>query len=199
MIMLPVAIAAALLGAASAYSSPAISVSSAEAPVDPVRLEKARDLVEVMHLQSQMHDMLRPMMMRMMSSTALGARAAGAPEPTRAQQETRDRGMTIMADEIEKIFLEVAPQMTEAATRAYARNLTTAELAATTAFYRSPEGQSVLAKQPLIMADMGNASQSIMLQPMIARMPAIIAKVKAASDGAPLPQTPVQAAGKKGR
>ena len=196
--MLRAAIAAALLTAVPVVASPTISVPAPEAPVDPVRLGKARELVEVMHLQSQMHDMLRPMMMRMMSGTALGARAAGAPEPTRAQQETRDRGMTIMADEIEKIFTEVAPQMTEAATRAYARNLTTAELAATTAFYRSPEGQSVLAKQPLIMADMGNASQSIMLQPMIARMPAIIARVRAASDSVPLPQAPVQASGKKG-
>lgn len=157
----------------------------ASASVDPVRLAKARDLVEVMHIGTQMREMMRPLMMRMMEGISVGRIAAGAPTPTRIEQERANNAMSMMADEVGRLVSGSMPQIVESAALAYAHNLTAPEIDAATAFYRTPAGQSILARQPQIIADMNNSTQAALLKPMMAQMPAIIARVKAAQGETP--------------
>lgn len=185
--MLQTTLTTLAIGLATASVTAAVSVppATSTATVDPVRLAGARDLVEAMHVGAQMRDMMRPFMMNMMKGVAAGRAAAGAPAPTRAEQERTDGAMSMVADEIGRVVNRAMPQIGEAAASTYARNLTAAEIEGATAFYRTPAGQAILAKQPQIMADMNNATQAVLLKPMMAQMPAIVAKIKAAQGDAP--------------
>ena len=168
--------------AALSASVPAV-LPPATAAIDPVRLAKARELVGIMHLDDQLGDNFRPMMARM-ANAAGGIRPPNLPQPTAAQTAQRDAVLAVVADEMEAVIVRAMPQILDAAAQAYARHLTTAELDAATAFYRTPAGASFAAKCGAISGDLGVAMQAMLVQPMVARLPAILARVKAMADPA---------------
>ena len=192
--MLRTTILAVAIGFAAAPIAAAVPpVTTTSAAVDPVLLAMARELVATMHVSTQMPEMMRPTMMRMMSGMAAGRVAAGAPAPTRAEQEHIDSAMSMMADEVGRLLNGAMPQTVESAALAYAHNLSITDIEAATTAYRTPAGQSMLAKQPQLMAEMSNSTQAALMKPIMAQMPAIIAKIKAAQGDAP---TAVPATGK---
>ena len=164
--------------------------ATAQAPA-PARLAKARALFTLMHLDTMMRQSMDGAMAAVKASvveaaaaSVPGGRDALARDP--ALRAKVDRGVKVMTDAMPAMLQDLLTPMLDSVTVAYARQLTDAELDRAIDYYRTPEGQSLLAKVPAIMRDPAVVdAQQRMMRAMTERMPALAAKAKAAMDAAP--------------
>lgn len=70
----------------------------------------------------------------------------------------------IIAKVVNDIMLPLLPQMEAATEKVYADNLTNEEVAGAIAFYKTPVGQSLLKKMPVLTAQGMQAGQAMMQQ-----------------------------------
>ncbi len=71
------------------------------------------------------------------------------------------------------------PRLIDAQASLYASVYSLSELRGLVTFYRSPTGQAMIAKMPQLLQAASAQAQAILVRPMLARMPATLAKVKA--------------------
>jgi hypothetical protein len=118
---------------------------AAEAPaqqaVDPERLALARELTQVFDIKSAMHGMFAGM-----------ANALKLPES--ATPDQRDRVKQLLTS-MGVGFDAATPDLMDAVATLYAKTFTAQEMRDSLTFYRSPSGQTMLAKLPIVMRDVG--------------------------------------------
>jgi hypothetical protein len=105
-------------------------------------------------------------------------------------QERSRRSMKVMFDEMASLMSEVEPDVRVALSNAYARRFTVTELNDLHAFFATPTGKIYAAESMTLMMgpDMMKAMQSFMPK-MMQHMPAIMAKVEAATKDLPPPKS----------
>jgi hypothetical protein len=145
--------------AAAAHAQPAPATPAAaadEAPVDPARLALARQLVGLVKEQLDFGAVFKTVGDQM--ATAM-QQADPKADPAIARRAIKAIG------EAEE---QIMPQIWEAATLAYARDLTETELKDSIAFYSSPSGQSIIHKMPQMMREMTPAIMRLVPQMIVA-------------------------------
>ena len=141
---------------AQSAPAPAPAPAAPEA-VDPERLALAREMTQVIDVKTAMRGMFGGM-----------ANAMKLPESaTPDQRERFKQHFASMGAGIEA----VTPELLEGMAELYAKTFTVQEMRDALAFYHSPSGQAMLAKQPAVMRELGPL--------MIGLMPKIIAAAKA--------------------
>ena len=105
------------------------------------------------------------------------------------------KGGAIQAQVAERVIRDNAPAMVDVAVRAYARNYSAAEINALSAFFKTPLGQALNAKQPRVTAEIGDASTRLISAKIDAGMQAASPQLQAAL--APLNAAPPKPAAKK--
>ena len=142
--------------AALAVSAPTAGYAQGNAPGPAPtarQMELARELIEVSGMRNLMSTMITSMVSSMESSLPRG--------DTPEERKINDAVRGAAKDE----FAKFVPKMIDISADLYARNYSEQELSDVLTFYKSPSGQSVLAKTPKLM-------QQIMVQikPMIPQM-----------------------------
>ena len=153
--------------APAASSTPAASVAPA-APA-PAQLELAREVIKAMQLD-RMFDQMVPQMQKIVAQQM----DAASPNQTPAQKEAADKIM----GEAMTISMDAAKDMLKKVDMIYAEVYSEAELKAMLAFFASPEGQSMLKKQPQVMQHMTPLIME-MQREMGPKMQALVKKAKA--------------------
>jgi hypothetical protein len=151
---LPIVLASAMLAGLAAasvaradppgevtLSGPAPTPVTLSQPVDPARLQLARQLYEVSGGQEAVKQRLRTIFG--------GARAAMREAMGPQQAKLADEIQGDMEDELEALI----PQMIDDSARAYARNLTEKELRDEIAWLTSESGASIRRKTPAILQE----------------------------------------------
>ena len=139
---------AALAVAAMAQEDGGAPVAQIAPPVDPERLELAREYVRESHMDVAMRGVFANM-------------ARSLPELRTANSATDARARQFVSS-ISVGMDAAVPQLVEATTMAAARVFTTEELRDLVAFYGTPSGQSMVAKAPMMMQQVTPAVFQIM-------------------------------------
>jgi hypothetical protein len=135
-------------------AAPAFAQTSAPAaPPTARQIALAHELVEV----SGMRNILSTMLTSVMASMEAGLPHGDTPE----QRKVSDALRGAAQDE----FGKFVPKIVDISVDLYARNYTEQELSDVLAFYKSPSGQSMLAKNPMLMRQI-----SATIAPMIPQM-----------------------------
>lgn len=153
------AAAAAVLSLSLAAAAHAQTAAPAPA-IDPVKMALARQVVEATGGQKTAEAQMRGVYAN------IGALVSRISPPGQSQL-----GQQMMAD-IQEEMIKLVPQMLEISTRAQAQNFTEQELRDLLVFYKSPTGQSVLRKMPVVVQQTMN-EEAPMIQAM---MPGIMQK-----------------------
>lgn len=151
------------------------SLALAAAPAFAADPARVAELVDVLRLSSQMEKMQQQMVNVMRVSVDREAARRGLDAGQRARV---DKAVAIMQEEIAGALSWEA--MRGEVMAVYAEVLSDAEVDAMLAFYRSPEGQSVLDKMPVLM-ERGMAIGQARSEAM---MPRLQARIRAAFDEA---------------
>ena len=165
------------------------AAAPAAAAPDAATLAAARDLVTQLDVRGQIvGSMMRgvaemrsgAVVTRMLESQP-GFAMARSKQPAKFDEVLKKIG-GMQAAATEKVVTAQAPAVTQAAVQAYAANYTAAELRQLSAFYKSPLGQALITKQPLIAAQVNTAQGQLMgvqiQQAMQALGPQIQAELK---------------------
>ena len=170
--------------------------------LDPAAVAAARVLVRQLDIQGQINRTLSQNVEMMRSGVALRGMLAQQPGFVPAYTANRARfdaalkkGGAIQAQVAERVIRDNAPAMVDVAVRAYARNYTAAEINALSAFFKTPLGQALNAKQPRVTAEIGDASTRLISAKIDAGMQAAGPQLQAAL--APLNAAPPKPAAKK--
>ena len=170
--------------------------------LDPAAVAAARLLVRQLDIQGQINRTLSQNVEMMRSGVALRGMLAQQPGFVPAYTANRARfdaalkkGGAIQAQVAERVIRDNAPAMVDVAVRAYARNYTAAEINALSAFFKTPLGQALNAKQPRVTAEIGDASTRLISAKIDAGMQAASPQLQAAL--APLNAAPPKPAAKK--
>jgi len=194
--------------------SPVPATNFAElAPIDPQRLAASKQVIDQVWplgtYQRIMHAVMDQMVNGTMASmydmpiddfakglktntpdkaTGKTLRQALAEEDPYFEERMR-RSMKVMTDEMTAMMNEVEPDVRVALANAYARRFTVAQLDDLHTFFQTPTGQIYAHESMMLMMgpDMMKAMQAFAPK-MIQRMPAIIAKVEAATKDLPPPK-----------
>ena len=143
---------AAALGGASSVAAQARR-AGAPGPVDPQRLALARTYLQ----QTHMADNIKGGLARSV--------VAIAPPGSPAAQDPKRRQMVAS---LTRGMQSVGPDISEAMAKSVARTFTLKELQELVAFYGSSTGQSMIAKMPVVMQDVGPIVKGLM--PRITRV-----------------------------
>ena len=170
--------------------------------LDPAAVAAARVLVRQLDIQGQINRTLSQNVEMMRSGVALRGMLAQQPGFVPAYTANRARfdaalkkGGAIQAQVAERVIRDNAPAMVDVAVRAYARNYSAAEINALSAFFKTPLGQALNAKQPRVTAEIGDASTRLISAKIDAGMQAAGPQLQAAL--APLNAAPPKPAAKK--
>jgi hypothetical protein len=170
-------VAAAVVAAAQPASKPA----------DPAAMTAATALVQQLGLRGQIQQMLNrnvDAMRQGMGIRAMLAQQPGFIEAYKANPGKFDPVMkkagAVQGDVAQKAAAASIDPIMAAATKAYATNFTAAELTQLAAFYKTPLGQTLLAKQGRVTAEISRATEEIMGAKMQAGMKAAEPQLKAA-------------------
>ena len=154
-LMIPVVAAATLAGTAQAQA----------AKVDPATLQSAAAVVAQLGVKAKLQAQMTNSVRQMKSGTVLRAMLAQQPGFVPAYQANKAKFDTVLtkagaiqAEIAQGVINQNLNAVVNAATQAYARQFTKAELDGMLAFYRSPAGQAVLKKEPAVAAAIGNAT-----------------------------------------
>jgi hypothetical protein len=177
-----IAVCAVMLAVVSGVK--AQTVGSAE--VDAAKQAKVQELFDVMHMDRMMGQIMTAMggMMQQMVRTTPGADKMN-PQQKALLDDFMKQGMQLVADAVSWKSME--PEYL----KIYASSFTTEEIEEITAFYRTPAGQSMLAKTPAITQAGMKVAQGRMveMQPKLkALQDEFIEKLKAAQTGTPAAQ-----------
>lgn len=106
-----------------------------------------------------------------------------------AMRERSRLMMTVMMPEMGQIMTKMEPSVRSGVATAYANRFSAAQLAEIDRFFATPTGSEYAAQSMLIMTDPAVIEQMQAMMPELMKaMPAIIAKVKTASDALPKPK-----------
>lgn len=144
-------------------------VPTAQTAPAPAQLELAREVIKATQF-----DRMFDQMGAQMQKIAAQQLNVSSPEATAAQKEAAGKVMS----EVMTISMEAAKQMLAKVDTIYAEVYSEAELKAMLAFFASPEGQSMLQKQPQIMQHMMPLIQE-MQKEIGPKIQAIVQKAKA--------------------
>ncbi len=188
-----------LIAAVVAAGQPATAARPAPATasktIEPARMQAAAQLVQLLGVRRQLEASMAQSIAAMKSGVALRSMLAQQPGFVQAYQADRARfdktlanAGAIQAGIAQKVVAANLGAVVDEATRAYARNFTTAELQGLIAFYRTPLGQALYQRQPRVSAEIGAASARIIGGKLDAAMRANASKLEAAL--APLSAAP---------
>jgi hypothetical protein len=192
-------------------SSPAAPADLA--PVDPARLTAARRVIDQVWPLGTYERIMRAVMDQMVNGTmagmydmpadsfAKGLKADGPDKSTGKTfrqvlaeddpffEERMRRSMNVMMGEMTALMNEVEPDVRVAFANAYARRFTVAQLNDLHTFFQTPTGRIYARESMTLMMgpDMMKAMQAFAPK-MMERMPAITAKVEAATKDLPPPK-----------
>jgi hypothetical protein len=106
-------------------------------------------------------------------------------------EERQRRTMAAMSKGMIAVFTQMEPEMREGMAEAYASRLTPEELAAAHAFYTTPLGSAVAAKNMQLASDPAYMKRAQTMQALLMqRMPAIMADAQKAAADLPPPRKP---------
>lgn len=203
------------LAASAAISQPATAAPGKDAakapaakpaPVDPERLALAREIARafwpdgtIKQMMTSMSGVQSGMMSEMMNKTPkeFGVSEGKDSEKTlgelaREKDPHFEERLTItnrvMSEEVGKVMEAAEPEIREGMAQLYARRFTKAELADVLAFFRTPSGKTYASQLMPMMSDPEfQKSMTGMATKMMQAMPAIIEKVKKATEHLPPP------------
>ncbi len=148
----------------AAVVTAAAAAPAARAP-DPAALAAAGQLVQLLDIKGQLAAQGARTVEQMRSGVLVRAELARQPsfvDAYRANQARMDpilkKAGAIQAEIARKVLAEQSGAVVAAATRAYARNYSAAELNGLVAFYRSPLGQAFRTRQGRVEGEIGQAS-----------------------------------------
>lgn len=158
--------------------------TNAAAPADSAKLALARETIAAMHADKMFDGMVAQMKQMAASSASAAMPANATPEQRKAAEELQGKIMDLS--------MAAAKNLVGKMDQIYADVYSEAELKAMNAFFLSSEGQSMLAKQPQIMAHIMPLVQQ-MQRDLMPKVQQLVAQAKAAeaqaatSAGAVLP------------
>jgi hypothetical protein len=177
--MLALLITAAVTGAAPA--------PAAAPKLDPAAVQAAGVLVQQLGVRQQITLQMNQTVKLMREGVAIRAMLAQQPGFAQAYQANRAKFDPVLkkvggmqADIAQKVIADNTGAVVNAAVNAYARQFTAAELRGLAAFYNSPLGKAVNAKQPLVAAEIGQATNRLMAAKVDAALQANAQKLNAA-------------------
>jgi hypothetical protein len=159
--------AAILIAAVAAVGAaqPATRQAAPAAPASGAALAAAGQLVAVMGVNPQLQRQMADTVKQMRDGVVIRAMLAQQPGFVPAYQANRARfdpvlkkAGGIQADLAQGVINQNLDNVVRAATQAYARQYTLAELNGLIAFYRSPAGQAMQKKQGAVGAEIGQAT-----------------------------------------
>lgn len=141
----------------------------AQPALDPVAVKAAAALVQQMGLKAQIDAQMTQTLAMMRQGVAVRAMLAQQPgfvqayraNPGRYDPTLKKVG-AMQAEIAQKVIAANTPAVVQAAVNSYARNYTAAELNGLAAFYRSPLGVALNRKQPRVLAEIGQATNTIL-------------------------------------
>lgn len=132
---------------------------------DPARMQAAAAVVAQLGVKARLQQQMANNVAQMRSGFVVRAMLAQQPGFVAAYQANRAkfdpvlaRAGSIQADIAQTVINQQLDGVVAAATQAYARTYTAAELGGMLAFYRSPAGRALLAKEATVSAAIGNAT-----------------------------------------
>ena len=178
---------------ASAQTKPA-----APARIDPAARAAADALVVQLGIRPQLQAQMNSNIAQMKSGAVVRAMLAQQPGFIPAYQANKARfdaalgkAGAIQADVAQKVVTQNLNAVLAEAANAYARTFTVAELNGMLAFYRSPLGQAMQKKQPLVANQIGQATARLIGQKIDSAMQANQGRLREAL--APLNSAPTAA------
>ncbi len=159
--------------------APSSTPAPAPAPVDPAKLALAREVIAVMKADRMFDSMANQMKQGAAQLTAV---------PPDATPEQRQKATELQAKIVE-LANAAAKDLIDKMDEIYADVYTEAELHAMKTFFSSPEGQSMLAKQPQIMAHVMPLVQD-MQRTLIPKIQKLVEDAKAAAPAPTATPTP---------
>ena len=185
--------AVALVGAAQAQTKAAPA-----RPLDPATLQSAAAIVAQLNVKAKLQQQMANSIAQMKSGAVIRAMLAQQPGFMPAYQANKAKfdpvlakAGAIQAEIAQGVVNQNLNSVVTAATQAYARQFTKAELDAILAFYRTPAGQALMRKEPAVAAELGNATGRLIGAKIDAAMQANAKRLGAAL--APLNSNPPQA------
>ncbi|THD37510.1 MAG: DUF2059 domain-containing protein [Sphingomonas sp.] len=206
------AVAMAVAAPAWAQTAPTMpQVAANPGPVDPARLAAAKPVIDQVWPLGTYERIMHVVMDQMVNASMASmydmkvddfAKGMGADDKALGGKTFRDvmgkedpyfeermrRSMKVMTDEMIALMNEVEPDVRVAFANAYARRFTVAQLNDLHAFFDTPTGRIYAAESMTLMMgpDMMKAMQAFTPK-FMERMPAIMAKVEAATKDLPAP------------
>ena len=180
-LMIAAAAAAALAGTAHAQAQ------AQAAKADPATLQSAAAVVAQLGVKAKLQAQMGSSINQMKSGAVLRAMLAQQPGFVPAYQANKAKfdpvlakAGAIQAELAQAVVNQNLNAVLNAATQAYARQFTKAELDGMLVFYRSPAGQAVLRKEPAVAAAIGNATGQLIGAKIDAAMQANAKRLSAA-------------------
>ena len=150
--------------AALVLATSAIAQTPARAP-DAATLQSAAAVVTQLGIKAKLQQQMASSVAQMKSGAVIRAMLAQQPGFVPAYQANKAKfdpvlakAGAIQAEIAQGVINQNAAGVLNAATQAYARQFSKAELDGMLAFYRSPAGQAVLRKEPAVAAAIGTAT-----------------------------------------
>lgn len=195
-----IATVAAVVLAGTAHAQAKAPAKPAARPLDPATLQSAAALVAQLNVKAKLQQQMAQSVAQMKSGAVIRAMLAQQPGFIPAYQANKAKfdpvlakAGAIQAEIAQGVVNQNLNSVVTAATQAYARQFTKAELDGMLAFYRSPAGQAMLKKEPAVVAAIGTATGQLIGARIDAAMQANSKRLGAAL--APLNSSP-QAASK---
>jgi hypothetical protein len=190
-------VALAVAGAAHAQT-PARKVAAPARPLDPATLQSAAAIVAQLNVKAKLQQQMANSIAQMKSGSVIRAMLAQQPGFIPAYQANKAKfdpvlakAGAIQAEIAQGVVNQNLNSVVTAATQAYARQFTKAELDGILAFYRTPAGQALMRKEPAVAAELANATGRLIGAKIDAAMQANAKRLGAAL--APLNSNPQQA------
>jgi hypothetical protein len=156
--------AVAVVGSAAPQAAPQ-RPAAPPAVTDQARLAAANALVQQLGLKAQLERQTAQTVQLMKQGVVIRSMLAQQPGFIPAYQANRARfdaalqkAGAIQAEVAQKVIAQNMNAVVAAAAQAYARQFTAAELNGLLAFYKSPLGQAVNARQPAVASEIGQAN-----------------------------------------
>lgn len=183
----------ALAGAALAQTKAAPA-----RPLDQATLQSAAAIVAQLNVKAKLQQQMTNSIAQMKSGAVIRAMLAQQPGFVPAYQANKAKfdpvlakAGAIQAEIAQGVVNQNLNSVVTAATQAYARQFTKAELDGILAFYRTPAGQALMRKEPAVAAELSNATGRLIGAKIDAAMQANAKRLGAAL--APLSSNPQQA------
>lgn len=174
--------ALAIAGAAQAQTRPAPA-----RPLDPATLQSAAAVVAQLNVKAKLQQQMNASITQMKSGAVIRAMLAQQPGFVPAYQANKAKfdpvlakAGAIQAEVAQGVVNQNLNAVVTAATQAYARQFTKAELDGLLAFYRSAPGQALLRKEPAVVAAISNATGQLIGAKIDAAMQANSKRLSAA-------------------